>query len=289
MNRLLSVCISMLFLVGLSQQNLAWAETNTSNTAPLYFAPLPTSNPKLNLVKSQPVANYLSRLLERPVELKLFQSYDQLIQAFINGELHMVELGPLPYLKLQSLTEHHAPLVSINKQEGTSQYNCVLASAYDHVQNLQELKKLELPEIALTQPTSTCGWLVSKRLLEQRGIDLEATDYHYLGSHREVALSLIRKEFHVGGLAGFIAKRYEKLGLKVLSHSLTLPPFTMVANPQNLDSDTTEQIRNALLRYKPLENEDYHNKGFSPAEPELYQAFEKRYPNRNVPLNGGSQ
>jgi len=250
----------------------------------LYFTPLPTSNPKLNLATIQPVANYLSKILNRPVKVRMYQSYDEIIQAFLKGEIQFAEFGPLPYLKLQDLSMEHIPLVSINKQPNSSRYECVLAAPIDGIQSLNELNNLEKPKIALTQPLSTCGWLVTNHLLKEQGFNLQTSDYQYLGSHHDVALALIRKEYSVGGLARFIAERYQNLGLEILKESTELPPFTLVIHSNILTKQEVEKVSQALLDYNPKQHKDFNSKGFSPFNPDLFNQVIQLYPNRDVPL-----
>ncbi|MBN2864548.1 MAG: PhnD/SsuA/transferrin family substrate-binding protein [Thiotrichales bacterium] len=252
-------------------------ETPSSLKNALYFSPLPTSNTSINLVKIQPVAQYLSRLLLRPVKPKLYQSYDDIIQALLNNEIQFAELGPLPYLSLQGKNANITPLVTVNKTPNSSRYECVLAAPFDGIQSIEALNTLESPSVALTQPLSTCGWLVTHRLLEEHNFNLEKNDYAFLGSHQKVALALIRKEYSIGGLARFIAERYQPLGLEILQ-SESMPPFLLVANTQNLSSKELKEVTKALLDYQPIAHKDFNSLGFSVYRPELFDDFLKRYP-----------
>ncbi|MEA1990480.1 MAG: PhnD/SsuA/transferrin family substrate-binding protein [Pseudomonadota bacterium] len=279
-NPVFILLIGSLLLISMTHR----AAAQQSENAPLYFAPLPTSNTKLNIVKSQPIAQYLGKVLQRPVKAKLYQSYDAILKDFTEGKIHFIELGPLPFLKLQSITDNYSPLVSINKQTDTSRYECVLASAIDGLQNLEELTQLHHPKVALTQPMSTCGWLVSNRLLKEQNFDLASQHFEYLGSHSKVALALMRKEFDVGGLARFIAERYQKFGLRILSTSEALPHFTLVSQAEMFTEDEKKIITQSLLNYQPDANNDFRNKGFSPVEMSLFDSFKQRYTAQDTPL-----
>lgn len=249
----------------------------------LYFSPLPTSNNNLNLVKIQPVANYLSEVLKRPVKPKLYESYDDILQALANNDIQFAELGPLPYLTLKKKNPDITPLVSINKSANTSQYECVLAAPYDGIQSLKDLQNLAHPNVALTQPLSTCGWLVTNQLLQSHDFNLQENSYAYLGSHQKVALALIRKEFTVGGLARFIAERYQPLGLQILHTSEIMPPFVVVANTQTLTPETLKAATQALLNYTPAQYKDVNNLGFSLYDPKPFDAFSQHFSNTTIP------
>ena len=68
---------------------------------PLYFSPLPTRNSHLNVVKIQPVANYLSDVLNRLVKTKLDESYENILLALANHDIQFPELGSLHFLSLK--------------------------------------------------------------------------------------------------------------------------------------------------------------------------------------------
>ena|GEM_PF-4786465 len=276
--------LTLLLVQKVNAENTPALKTVKSNQDTLYFSPLPTSNTRLNLVKIQPVANYLSQILMRPVKPKLYESYREIIQAMSNNEIQFAELGPLPFLTLQEKSSYITPLATVNKVSYNRRYECVLAAPSDGIQSIEQLNSLKHPRVALTQPDSTCGWLVTHQLLQEHGFDLAKHDYAYLGSQQKVALALIRKEYSIGGLARFIAERYQPLGLEILKTSDSMPPFVLVANTQTLSPIELEKVTQALVNYQPSLHKDFNSLGFAPYSPELFTKFKQRYPNRAVPL-----
>ncbi len=237
----------------------------------LYFAPLPMGNAKLNMAKSQSLTQLLQTTLHRPVIVKLYHNYEEILKAFQKGEVDFVELGPLVYLELGKQTDRIYPLVSVNQQTKLEHHQCVLAAPIDGIKSVGELKHIPNPKVALTQPLSTCGWLLSERLLKQEGLDLSKMDYHFTGSHEKVALSLMRNEYQIGGLAKFVAKRYADFGLKILKTSQPMPLFIIAGNPDTLSTQQLEQVKKAMLEYQPSESWGLGSTGFSPISMALFE------------------
>lgn len=243
---------------------LSWnSHAENASASPVYFAPLPMSNAKLNLVKSQLIIHSIEKALDRPAIPKLYDTYQAIIDAFLAGEVHFVELGPLTYLALHERTEHIFPLVSVNQTADQKQYQCVVAAPIDGIDQLSKLTKSPNRKVALTRPLSTCGWLLTEHLLKQNDIQLSDLPTKFLGTHQEVALALIRKEYAVGGLASFVAERYAPLGLKILETSDPLPQFIIVGNPKTVSREKLQKVQEALLNTQPNQGWGIGSQGFS--------------------------
>lgn len=241
---------------------VTWAQTPVGE--PLYFAPLPVSNPKLSFAEIQPLVELIENTLNRPVIPKLYNNYHDIIDAYVQGEIDFVELGPMVFLQLSKQTDNTFPLVSINHEKEQRFYQCVLAAPIDGIQDVAQLKHNKTVRVALTQPLSTCGNLMTEHLLKQYGLHLSELSYDYLGSHEKVAMALMRNEYQIGGLASFVAKRYQSFGLNTLAMSEPLPSFTIVGNPQKVALDQLRKLQKVLLNYRPQTGWGIGAHGFSP-------------------------
>ncbi|WP_178863258.1 phosphate/phosphite/phosphonate ABC transporter substrate-binding protein [Thiomicrorhabdus cannonii] len=240
----------------------------------IHYAPLPMNNPAFNLAKSQVLTQYLQAKLHIQVIPKLYDNYEDILTAFQQGEVELIELGPLVYFTLQSQTEHATPLVSVKHHPQEEYYQCVLAAPIDGINHLESPPTQPAYKVALTQPLSTCGWLMTQHLLEKHGLHLETLPSQYLGSHEAVAMALIRKEHQIGGLARFIAERYANLGLRILDTSEPLPQFIMVANNAKLSADERNALQAALLDYRSNEQTPMGIYGFNPFSEKLFDRFQ---------------
>ncbi|MDG6778526.1 PhnD/SsuA/transferrin family substrate-binding protein [Thiomicrorhabdus sp. zzn3] len=264
---------------------LSWA--HASEVEPLYFAPLPVSNPKLSFAKSLPLVKLIENTLNRPVIPKLYNDYHDIINGYVQGEIDFVELGPMVFLQLSKQTDHTFPLASINHEEGQRFYHCVLAAPIDGIKDIDQLKHNKTIKVALTQPLSTCGNLMTEHLLRQHGLELSELSYDYLGSHEKVAMALMRNEYQIGGLANFVAKRYHSFGLNTLSVSDSLPSFTIVGNPQKVSPDELRKLQQVLLNYRPQTGWGIGAHGFSPFSQSAFDTLKRiEAQSHTLPLSG---
>ncbi len=236
---------SLLCLLGLSLTQLVSAETIT-------FAPLPMENQRTVIQQVTPMMSYLERALASMMEVRYHKDYAELLSSFQSGEIDLIILGPLPYVSLRKEYPMAEPVVRFKNSPTSDTYTCSIVAPMDS--ELKSVQQLKGKRIALTQSLSTCGYLSTNGELRKEGVSLEQTQYRYTGSHREVALSVIRGEFDAGGIKTSIGKKFEHLGLRVMATSDPLPGFVLVGNRTTLSEDQIAKVRRAMLALKPQQN-----------------------------------
>ncbi len=238
-----------LLLVFFSCLILAEASTVTAKSLPaLRFAPLPMENREAVYKQFEPVRKYLEQITGRQVVFEYFDNYFYLLKNFIDENIDIAYLGPLPYVELHNKYPNITPLVTFRETSGQSGYTCSLIALSDSKLDLSTITK---KEIALTQPLSTCGYLSVNGLLKKHGSDLEANNYRYLERHDAVALAVVRAEFDIGGVKTAIARKYEHLGLQILEETETLPGFALVSNNSTITTELAATIRDAFTALEP--------------------------------------
>lgn len=220
---------------------------------PIRFAPLPMVSERQIEKNFQPFVHYLSTVTSTDVEMIHHKNYDTILDGLINDQIDLAFLGPLPYVFLTQQDLSYVPVVRFINQGGNSTYTCSLVS-FDS--NLSRLDSTMPPIVALTQPESTCGYLLTEQLLQLFHASLDDLPYYYAGQHSECALEVLRGNAQFAGMQTSIARQYHNLGLRVVAESDPLPGFLLLANPRTLDSDTILKIRTALLGLKPYESSD---------------------------------
>lgn len=215
------------------------------------FAPLPMLSQATIIQQYTPFAKYLSKNTGQQVELIYHQSYQELLNELIKDNIDLAYLGPLPYVMLRKSDPNFVPVVRFVDANGKSTYTCSLVTFSRDLSALSSSSKLP---VALTQPFSTCGYLMTEDLLNRRGLSLENTPYYYTGKHSECALDVIRGKASVAGIKTSIGKQYKNLGVQFADQSAPLPGFLLVANPRTLSLDTIDRIRKSLLNLDPLNN-----------------------------------
>jgi len=218
----------------------------------IIFSPLPMMQPALVARHARPMLTYLEQALNESIGIAYHKNYEKILTAFCRDKIDLAFLGPLPYIKLKNRCNKVIPIVRFVNKKGKSTYTCsIITDAEIGVKRLQDLAG---GKVALTQPLSTCGYLMTDFLLRRAGLSLADTRYRYVGTHRKVALTVIRGEADAGGIKTSIAHKYEHLGIRFLAQTPPLPGFLLVANGATMTRQEIETIRAALLRLHPLTN-----------------------------------
>jgi phosphonate transport system substrate-binding protein len=103
-------------------------------------------------------------------------------------------------------------------------------------------------KVALTQQLSTCGYMQTKLLIHEfLHEDLNRMYYQYTGNHDNVALSILRGDFLLGGMKESIDQKYASLGVEILSYSAPVPGLMLIANTITLSQEEIDMIQKILL------------------------------------------
>jgi len=224
-----------------------------SKTEAIRFAPLPMKSIESMTREYLPFMDFLKSKLNSPVELVYTKSYQELISSFIQGEIDVAYLGPLPYVILKEAFPESTPVALFLDSEGKSTATCALV---EFAGNKVDLQSTNQKQVALTQPFSTCGYLAVESMLNQTGLSLEDAPFRYefIDGHSAVAEQVILGHDQLGGLKTQIAEQYHHLGLRVLQETEPMPSFLFIANGKTLSPEKIAEIQNLLLSVKPLEN-----------------------------------
>lgn len=257
---------------------------------PIRFAPLPTVSAELIADHFKPFVLYLSTISQRPVELLQYQNYQLLIEDFVNDQIDLAYLGPLPYVMIRRNMTDVAPLARFLDAEGKSNYTCSLVSfESEAVPGNISLDAL----ISLPQPYSTCAYLMTENLLRKQGQSLEQLRYYYAGNHAEAVLDVIRGKATWAGVKTQIGHLYRHLGVRVFEQQDLLPGHLLVANPRTLSAEQIALLKGKILALNPLhDREDQRltaawgseiRYGAIPVEPNDYRYVEQLLTEIKIP------
>ncbi|WP_208610129.1 PhnD/SsuA/transferrin family substrate-binding protein [Malonomonas rubra] len=212
------------------------------------FAPQPMESKDAIRQQFQPFSRFLAANLRTEVKLLHHRNYRTLIEGLWNDSVDLAYLGPLPYVLAQQQDPDIVPLARFVNAEGDSTYTCALAS-FGPKLDVTQISS-ETP-IVLTQPYSTCGYLLTAHQLRSFGKNLEELPYYYAGNHSEAALDVIRGKASLAGVKTPVAKQYRHLGLHFREDSILLPGHLLVANKRTLSAEQIKVLRTALLALRP--------------------------------------
>ena len=255
------------------------------HACPLVFAPLPFFNSNQILEDFFPMVNYLEEALDENIAFHYEKKYDDIIAAFKANKIDIAYFGPLPFLTLQKSFPYALPIITFHESDGERGYRCALVKfAGDTLSPKATLK------VALTQPLSTCGYTKTKVLVnDYLHTNLDTMPYRYVGTHDEVALSIVRGDFQMGGMKESIAKEYASLGLEVIQTTSLIPGFSLVVNTQTLSLEQIEKIKSILLA-APKEVYQTWGKdiryGMSETDMEMFRHLKSEIETFNIPQSG---
>ncbi len=257
---------------------------------PIVFAPLPMVSGDEVKKQFYPFAKHLSDITGNQVDLAYYQNYKELLEAFIDDKIDLAYLGPLPYVLLIEEDPTFVPLVRFLDADGESTYTCSLVTFDVDILN----RNCASPTlVALTQPYSTCGYLLTEELLNRHDLSLTNIPFYYTGQHSECVLDVVRGKATVAGVKTSIAKQYSHLGLHLVEQSEPLPGFLLVANSRTFTAETIEQLRSSLLQLEPYNGtkntgngaawgKSFRN-GTIPVEASDYQCIVDQVNNNKIP------
>lgn len=218
------------------------------------FAPLPTKSSSLNIKEFLPVNQYIKNKLSLDVSYVYKEDYQDILDGFKNGTIDIAYLGPLPFISLKKEYPYAEPIVTFKQSNGSSKYRCVIAKFKN-----DKFDKNKQIKVALTQPLSTCGYLMTNILLRDKfNIELQDQKYKYTMSHTNALISVVKGEFLLAGAKNCIAKKYESLGMEIIARSELLPGFSLVVNTKTLSKKQIKDIQDTLLS---VSDEKYKSMG----------------------------
>ncbi len=232
-------CLSFLFL-------LPTAAPVVADKAELIFAVHPYDTPSRIIIRFQPVCDYLTEVLQRPVKLYITTSYEEQIRKIARDEVDIAYMGPSPYLRAHDrYAESGKSRVQLIAVEPP--YQGVIIVRRDS--NIHSLRDLQDKTFAFGALQSFAGHYMPRVMMLDAGITLaDLKDYSFLDRHERVVLSVVHGDFDAGATTRGIAEHYidRPPGLRILALTPPLPPLSLVARP-GLDADTMARLRQALI------------------------------------------
>ncbi|MEA3512078.1 MAG: PhnD/SsuA/transferrin family substrate-binding protein [Campylobacterota bacterium] len=201
--------------------------------------------------------SYMLRYLEKETGDKFefihSRSYRDLINKFKNGKIDIIELGPLPYIKLKEQYKKAEPFLTFNAKDGNPYYRCEFVTTEKDINSLLDVDNSK--KVILTRKLSTCGYLMSELMFQDVDNSLNYLDYIYVETHSNVLINLLIKENSVGSVKSTILDKYEHFNFKKLAHSKPIPGFAFIANKENISKEKIKKIQKAILKLNPLTND----------------------------------
>lgn len=126
------------------------------------FSPLPMDNSPRLFEQYKHMLKYLEKETGYKFEFIYSKSYRDLLKKFKSGKIDIIELGPLPFVRLKDEFKGAEPFLTFNSKDGKPFYNCVLVTKDKNINSLSNINKNT--KVGLTRNLSTCGYLMSEHI-----------------------------------------------------------------------------------------------------------------------------
>lgn len=191
-----------------------------------------------------PLAEYLATELDRPVRVRIQQSYQAHIDFVGRDQADLAFMGPASYVIMRR-TYGDKPLLAMLEEDGRPFFTGMIIVRDDsRFGNLTELKG---ESFAFGDINSTMGHVVPRALLEQAGISLDALGrFDFLNSHHDVALGVLGGYFAAGAVKDEVFYAYRARGLRALATSPLIPDHPFLARA-DLPANLVQRLQKALL------------------------------------------
>ncbi|MFH7319312.1 phosphate/phosphite/phosphonate ABC transporter substrate-binding protein [Desulfurivibrio sp. D14AmB] len=196
-----------------------------------------------------PLTQYLSRELDRPVEIRVQRSYQAHLELAGRDLADIAYLGPVSYV---NLTRQYGPkpLLAMLEVEGTAQFHGMIITRADSP--IQTLNALRGKSFAFGDINSTMSHVVPRAMLRAAGINLHDLAHHdFLGSHHDVALAVLGGYFDAGAVKQEVYAVYQPRGLKILAQTPEIPNHLFLTR-KDLPPELVTRLRQALLAINQL-------------------------------------
>lgn len=220
-----------------------------ADKTPLLFGSVAQDTPAVMYKRLIPLTTYLSKILNRPVELQLSPNMGDAINKVAHNEVDITYLTPVAYLRAHE--KGNSQLIAKMVTNKRSSFQLMIV-----VRDDSPIKKVE----QLAGKSFAFG---DKKALLQRatvtgaGMPLEKLgSYKFIGHYDNIARGVARGLFDAGILKDTKAFKWKKKGLRILYSSPQMPPYNITAS-NKLDTTTLVALRKAFLELDKMNPEHF--------------------------------
>ncbi len=213
----------------------------------LILAVHPYLSPEELLKKFTPLADYLSRRINKPVEVRIGSSYEEHIRYIGQNKVDIAYMGPASYVKMVNQFGNK-PVLARLEIKGKPWFQGNIITRKDST--ITSLNDLKGKRIAYGDPASTMSYIVPHHMLYEAGIYTDPTTrYQFLYSHDNVALGVLSGDFDAGAVKPAVFKKFEAKGLRTIAKTPKISEHLFVTR-SNLPAEQINKLRHIMLNMK---------------------------------------
>lgn len=234
----------------------------------LRFGSYASERPSEELRKLEPFKRYLEASLKEQglpvnVEISIFATYEEGLDALVIGDIDFSRLGPASYV-LAKRKNHDLTLLASEAHGGDKSFPAVIVVARDSP--IKTIADLRGKRFAFGDPNSTAGRYLPQAELARAGVNARnLASYEFLGRHDKVLFAVASGRFDAGATNVNTFTKYADA--KNLRELVRYPSPTHAWTARSkLDPAMARALRKALLDMAdPALTELIDRNGFLPA------------------------
>lgn len=212
--------------------------------ASLTFGLPPFANPSVLQDNFSPLVKYLARAVGQPIEITFSPNYISHVMRLGSGMIDIGYMGPSPYVKTKDKFGG-IELLAQFRQEEKGNNQMVIFTRSDS--NIATLADLAGKTFAFGDYQSFGSHFLPRFLLNNHDIPLKKlAAYDYVGSHDNVLLSVLHRDFDAGGVRLDLFNKYRDRELKIIYGPVTIPPHALVCR-SSLPEEVKKKLKEALF------------------------------------------
>lgn len=214
----------------------------------VYIGILPYYAPDKIWYFYRPFIAYINKETGLKWDLKLYHSYDAMIEGICKNEVSIAYLGPVPF-GLARERCNVKPLVTVLGADGKPFYKSIVFTSKRDINSIKDLKG---KTFAFGDRTSTSSTIVPRKMLEDEGITINMIKPLFLKSHEKIIEAVARNDVAAGAVKSSVFEKFKKLEFKILKVSEPLPHHCFCT--VTVDTQVEKKFINALIKLNPLKN-----------------------------------
>lgn len=203
----------------------------------------------------EPLRRYLEQSIDQPIDLRVGDSYGDVAEGLVTGELHYAVLPPYLFLRTRQQAPDAVYPLATKVYDGSNGFEGLLLVHEDSTAS--RIEDLVGGTICYSDQNSTTGYVFPRLWIREAGLDPDQDfQAHFSGNHTQVLRDLLAGVCDVGGTytgnyTSAAAHEVPVAQLRILAITGSSPHDTVTAGPA-ADPETSERLRQALLAFDPM-------------------------------------